>query len=86
LNDTRVTVKLYPNPNRGQFSIQVDGRSEAKMLYIINEAGQIVKKLNLDSRQNNITLSGLSPGLYYIQIPDVFGSGKDFSEKVLIMK
>jgi hypothetical protein len=86
LNDTRVTVKLYPNPNRGQFSIQVDGRSEAKLLYIINEAGQIIKKLKLNSQQNNITLSGLSPGLYYIQIPDIFGSGKDFSEKVLIMK
>jgi hypothetical protein len=86
LNEARVTVKLYPNPNKGQFSIQVDGVTEPNLVHIINEAGQIIRELTITRQQNNITISGMSPGLYYIQIPDVFGRGKHFSEKVLIMK
>jgi hypothetical protein len=86
MNGTQVTVKIYPNPNRGQFSIQVDGRSIASAVYILNEAGQRIRELTINSQQNNITISGLSPGLYYIQLPDVFGKGKAFLEKMVIMQ
>jgi hypothetical protein len=86
MNDTRVTVKIYPNPNKGQFSIQIDGSTAAQTVHIINEAGQMIKELTINSQQNNLAISNLSPGLYYIQIPDVFGRGQHFSEKVLIMK
>jgi len=86
MNGTQVTVKIYPNPNRGQFSIQADGSLEANIVHIVNEAGHTIKKLAINNQQNNLTISDLTPGLYYIQIPDVFGKGKHFSEKVLILK
>jgi hypothetical protein len=86
LNDTRVTVKIYPNPNRGQFSIQVDGSTADQTVQILNEEGQMVRKLKIDSQQNNLIICNLSAGLYYIRIPNVFGKGSHFSEKVLIIK
>jgi hypothetical protein len=87
MDDTQVTVKIYPNPNRGQFSIQVDGWiTGTSAVMIINQSGQLVKQLIISDQQNNITVSGMSAGLYTIQIPDVFGKGKHFSEKIMIMK
>ena len=35
---------------------------------------------------NNINITGLSAGTYIIRIPDVFGQGESFAEKVVVIR
>ncbi len=83
--DTQVSVLLYPNPNFGQFTIRVDGVTRTFDAMITDMGGKVVKRLRL-SNSNNITITGLSAGTYMIRIPDVFGTGEAFAEKVLVVK
>lgn len=68
-------IKLFPNPNNGEFIIQ--GREE-DMITITNELGQIIKTIKL-SRENNYSskINGLPAGIY-------FAIGKSFREKIVV--
>lgn len=85
LGDTQVSVLLFPNPNYGQFSIRLDGVNRAYDAIITDMSGKVVKQLRL-SNNNNISINGLTAGTYLINIPDVFGTGESFTEKVLVIK
>jgi len=85
LGETQVSVMLFPNPNYGQFSIRLDGVNRSFDAIITDMGGKVVKQLRL-TNNSNINISGLSAGTYLIKIPDVFGPGEPFSEKVLVVK
>lgn len=85
LGETQVSVLLYPNPNYGQFTIRLDGVKEPCEAIISDLSGKIVKKLKLFNN-NSISITGLSAGTYIIRIPDVFGAGESFSEKVVVVR
>ncbi|MFN0032796.1 MAG: GEVED domain-containing protein [Flavobacteriales bacterium] len=55
---------IYPNPNRGQFTINAEF---AGTYYLLNEAGQLVKTITL-SKENYYTteVSDLSAGIYVL--------------------
>jgi len=85
LGETQVSVLLYPNPNYGQFTIRLDGVNRSFDAVITDMGGKVVKQLRL-ANSNNINVSGLSAGTYIIRIPDVFGPGESFQEKVMVIK
>jgi len=58
-------VQVYPNPNNGTFSIELNGSSKGAELVIYNSIGEEVLRKTLQKTQTGI--SGLQPGLYYLQ-------------------
>jgi hypothetical protein len=67
-----LSVTLYPNPATAQFSIQLTGenplRSDA-VVNIMDDRGVILKDLKMKSDETNLSwnVSGLSPGIYFVQ-------------------
>lgn len=80
-----VTVLLWPNPNKGQFSIRLDGGNEQKTAHITDLNGKVVQRIQLN-HSSPATVSGLVAGAYIVTIPDAFGSGEHFQEKVIVIR
>lgn len=85
MGNTQVSVMLYPNPNQGQFTIRLDGVNKTYDAVVTDMGGKVVRQLRL-SNSNNVNISGLNAGTYIIRIPDVFGEGEGFTEKVMVIK
>ncbi len=66
------TVRLFPNPAAGQFSLQIKGNDYAKaVISIYNAMGEIVlQKKNPDETSGIITVStkSFSAGVYYVKV------------------
>lgn len=56
---------LYPNPTNGEFVIEISGKAEA---VLFNTLGQIVMKTNLNAGKNEINVSDLAKGVYFVKI------------------
>lgn len=57
-------VKIYPNPNNGEFYLQTE---KGISLKLINSVGQLVRQLDLNSGNNfKISITGLTAGVYFI--------------------
>jgi len=80
-----VTVMLWPNPNHGQFTIKVDNTTKSFKAFITDINGRVVQQQIL-SGSTAINIDHLSAGTYFISIPNVFGDGASFKEKVLVIK
>jgi len=79
-----VVVSLYPNPGHGQFTLRVDGTEQAYSATITDIPGHTIRRIEATGN-NNVSVSGLPPGFYFVRIPDIFGNGRSFVEKVLII-
>ncbi len=67
LNDVRnnqFITQIYPNPNNGQFVIELTKEME---LEIISSLGQIVMTLKLEKGKNEIDMKEEAQGIYFIQ-------------------
>ncbi|HEY4205832.1 MAG TPA: T9SS type A sorting domain-containing protein, partial [Puia sp.] len=82
---TGVSVVLYPNPSQGQFSIRMDGGAGSHDVRIIDVKGAVIKTMRLQAN-TPLPVSGLSSGSYIVQIPDAFGPGKTFAQKILVVR
>lgn len=82
---TGVSVLLYPNPSQGQFSIRMDGATGSHDVRIIDQKGAIIRNLTLHGN-TPLPVSGLPSGTYIVQIPDAFGPGGTFAQKILVVK
>jgi hypothetical protein len=58
-------ISLYPNPNKGEFTIQTTTSAEAQ---IINILGQVILNLELIEGKNNISLDKDANGIYLVRI------------------
>lgn len=85
LDESRATVKMYPNLNRAGGTLTIVGlQSQAQGdLYILNTQGQRVHQSSLIGSEEKLTvqLPQLAPGLYYvlIKLPN-----QQYREKLLI--
>jgi Secretion system C-terminal sorting domain len=79
-----VVVSLYPNPGHGQFTLRVDGTGQAYTATITDIPGHTLRRIEAVGN-NNVSVSGLPPGFYIVRIPNIFGNGQSFVEKVLIV-
>lgn len=82
---TGISVLLYPNPNHGQFIIRIDGTVETRYVRIIDEKGVVIRNM-LFNGNTALQVTGLRPGAYIVQIPDAFGPGQTFAEKILVVR
>ena len=69
--------KLYPNPAKNQFTIQLENPSELQNVSIYNNIGQLI----LTSKETSIDSSNLASGLYLVKIETTKGKG---SKKMII--
>lgn len=58
------SLKIYPNPTSGIFSIKTDGTIDHGELIVINTLGQTVCSLKLTTETSKIDLSDFTAGLY----------------------
>ena len=82
LNNLSELIKVYPNPNNGEFEITSKGIDIE--LKIINDLGQLVKIINLNKINNyEIKVNELSNGVYF-----VVGQNKttNINQKIIINK
>ncbi len=75
--DNNKQLSIYPNPNNGEFFIT----SEKEMtLSVINELGQVIKKLDVDSKNNyQVSVSNLPNGIYFVV-------GEGVNKKIVVSK
>ncbi|WP_296382733.1 T9SS type A sorting domain-containing protein [Winogradskyella sp.] len=69
--------KLYPNPTKNQFTIQLNTTTKLKSVYIYNNLGQLV----LTSKKRTINSSKLAAGVYTVEIETTKGKA---SKKLII--
>ncbi|HWY11638.1 MAG TPA: T9SS type A sorting domain-containing protein [Bacteroidia bacterium] len=79
ISSSNVVVNFYPNPNNGDFII----KSETEInLTIVNELGQKIQQLNLNTLNNyKVQLTNLNGGMYFITSPQ----GK-INKKIVVIK
>ena len=57
-------ISVYPNPSNGEFTISTDSDMN---LSIINNLGQVVKEISINSSNNyNASVSNLANGIYFV--------------------
>ncbi len=64
------TVKVFPNPTNGRFTILLDENHEMNMVSVYDFSGRVVfsEKINQAETQKALDLSGFANGLYTVQI------------------
>jgi len=62
-------IQVYPNPTSGKVQIKFSSTPKADTwITVIDIYGKIILKLKAEGRDENLNLSGNSPGLYFIKI------------------
>lgn len=75
-------IKLFPNPNRGIFKIELNEKIEIPEITIYNSIGQLVYKNPLKEGTNTVDISKFASGYYYSVISSK--GEKIYSEKIII--
>lgn len=64
-NTAQITeVKLYPNPNNGNFMLDIGAISENTFVEIYNSIGQVVVRQKINALSNLITIKAMANGIY----------------------
>jgi len=80
------SIKVYPNPNSGQFQVEMTGYGDVLsegLITIFSAQGRVVLKINSLQPINSINLGNQSGGTYVLQINI---DGKTFNHKMIIEK
>ncbi len=66
-------IKLYPNPNNGEFSIEFDGKMKYTEFEIINSIGAIIYRSNIQKNETiiNANIRNFGSGMYLIRFKSV---------------
>ena len=85
LND----IKIFPNPNNGEFSIQIkntESLAKSLIINVLNTQGQVILNEKINNTQNeineNIYLKNPTKGIYILRISD---GEKYLSRKLIIL-
>lgn len=73
-------VNIYPNPNNGNFTLE--SPIEQGKLMVFNALGAPVHTQILPSKQANVTLHGLPPGIYLVRLESP--NGQFFTQKLIL--
>jgi hypothetical protein len=67
--DAAMQVLLYPNPASNSITLQFQNNSNlSNQVYICNHLGQIIQTTRVVSKQQQLNISALQPGLYFIKL------------------
>jgi hypothetical protein len=73
-------IDVYPNPNNGNFSISINSDKDTSY-NILDSTGRIVSNGTLNSFDNNIDITNMPKGIYFLKI----GTNDDFSNTTRII-
>jgi hypothetical protein len=63
-------ITLYPNPNNGNFSIEIPENWVGKQAKIYDMQGRLLEVLMLEKKNNQIEVTNFARGAYWLQIED----------------
>lgn len=77
------SLQVYPNPNNGQFTIQIDNAGRSTSLQLFDANGKMVHKQQLVQGINQVNLKMISAGIYMLRIED---ESQSHIERLIITK
>ena len=68
VTDENEFFRIYPNPNNGQFTIQVSDQLRGRKISIFNSTGSLVSEKFLNGNQTTSFQLNLTKGIYFIKL------------------
>lgn len=62
------TIKIYPNPNDGEFKVEMESTLQEASAEIRNSFGQLIRSFQLTDNLTRLNIRGVQPGLYFIAV------------------
>ena len=62
------TLEVYPNPAKAFFTLRLPQSAERSQVKIFDVTGKIVKEARVKAQAARISLEGISPGVYFVQL------------------
>jgi len=70
-------LKIYPNPNKGSFTVQSD---KGDLFFIHDQLGRVIKEVKLNANNNyTANVNGLNNGIYFI-------SNKEITKRIIVLE
>ena len=80
LNAVANVVRIFPNPNKGNFTIE-HNLEQAVSAELISPLGQVVRVIELNNSSNEVVLDNPAPGMYLVRIS---GEGVNQLHRIVI--
>jgi hypothetical protein len=82
INSGEKSVKVYPNPNNGQFTLELSNVNSGAIVSIYNMLGtRVYQSSAKNETSHKINLTGIAKGIYFVKVMD----GKDqFTRKMVV--
>jgi hypothetical protein len=64
------SVKVYPNPNNGQFTLELVNIESGKPIYIYNMLGERIYQSETMNRSQKINIPDIKSGIYFVKVWD----------------
>ena len=81
-NAQKTDLSVYPNPNRGFFTIAVPADAGVYDVLLIDVAGRILRSMN-GLRNQSLKMNALSPGIYIVKI-SFRETGEAITERIIV--
>ncbi|MES2780556.1 MAG: immunoglobulin-like domain-containing protein, partial [Bacteroidota bacterium] len=75
-------LSIYPNPNKGQFTIANKENTRIASVKIMDAVGRMVYQQATQSKEVDVDLTAMNKGLYLVIIKDE--NGKELTSKIII--
>jgi hypothetical protein len=63
-------IKVYPNPNNGEFTVYVSALTDNSVVQIYNGLGQLLISEKLNETSEHLNLRTLPKGLYIVKLKE----------------
>lgn len=77
------SVLVYPNPNQGRFSVEINNAGRKSSLQLFDVSGRSVHKQQLMNGVNLVTVKSLPGGIYMLKVED---GGQVHLERLILTK
>ena len=74
-------INIYPNPNTGQFTIELPNTNERKVIRVYDVLGKMLKELNTNEFKINLNLEDYYKGMYIVKVDLLGGS---YTSKIIL--
>lgn len=77
----QASLKVFPNPNKGQFTIQLENMDSQVQLMIFNAVGTLIHQVKTSDESLIIDLSNAQRGIYFVR---AFNETEQFTQKLIL--
>ena len=78
-------LKIYPNPNNGKFTVELDNKTAIQSVKVYSIIGSLIKVIpvNVNNKNIDVDLRDVNEGIYIVKVESQSGS---FTQKINIIK